>query len=133
MPFALDNEKLESADMNLLDMGHPPTKAIAHQEYPKMVYLHPKDKSKTHLTKIVNNANELGDAEAAGWRMTPHVPIEVVESLHKDFEAATPEAKVDPLDEMTKAQLVDYAKEYGISIDVADKKEVILAAIKAAS
>jgi hypothetical protein len=91
MPFAIDTEKLESPNMKILDMGNPPLKSIAHQEYPKMVYLHPKDKAKEHRTKIVANAEELEEAESKGWRMQPHIPSRPAEDLSVDFEAEAPE------------------------------------------
>ena len=50
----------------------------------------------------------------------------------KDEDSGKPDDGKDPLDEKTKAELVDYAKEKGISVDQSAKKEDILAAIKAA-
>lgn len=75
MPFALDQDKLDSPDLKMLDIGHPPSRSIPHQEYPKMVYLHPKDKTKEHLPKIVANAEELEAAKVQGFRTAPHVPV----------------------------------------------------------
>ncbi len=128
MPFAIDEERLASPDMQQLDINNPPRKQIAHQEFPRMVYLHPKDKTKEHRTKVVNDAAEQKEAESKGWKSEPHIPVEPAEDLSVDFEAESG----DPLDGMTKAELVEYAKSKGIPIDLADKKEVILAAIKAA-
>lgn len=91
MPSAIDKEALESPSMNMLDINRPPLKNIAHQEYPKMVFLHPKDKSKEHRTKIVESSEELEAAEAKGWKPKPHIPVEPPEDLSVDFEAEAPE------------------------------------------
>lgn len=61
-------------------------------EYPKMVYLHPVDKTRTHKTKIVNNADEEAAAIAYGYRNDPHVPVAKVEEVaaapaeHEEYE-----------------------------------------------
>lgn len=87
MPFAIDQEALESPNMKVLDINKPPTKNIAHQAYPTMVYLHPKDKTKEHRVSIVGDQNGLDAAQKQGWKTTPHIPEEVIEDLSKDFEA----------------------------------------------
>lgn len=87
MPFAIDQEALESPSMKVLDINKPPSKNIAHQPYPKMVYLHPKDKTKEHRTKIVHTPEELDAAEKQGYKAKPHIPEAVVEDLSVDFEA----------------------------------------------
>lgn len=91
MPFAIDQEALDSPSLKILDINKPPTRNVPHQEYPKMVYLHPKEKTKEHRTKIVKDAEELEDAEAKGWKAKPHIPVAVVEDLSVEFEAETPE------------------------------------------
>lgn len=92
MPFEIDQEALESPNMKILDINHPPTKAIAHQSFPKMVYLHPKDKSKAHRHKIVNTAEEFEAAEKQGWKTKPHIPEATPEDL-SDFEAEAEEKR----------------------------------------
>ena len=34
MPFAIDQEKLDSPDMKMLDIAKPPLKYIQHEDYP---------------------------------------------------------------------------------------------------
>ena len=85
--FVIDQEKLDSPDMKMLDIGNPPKKYVPHEEYPKMLYLHPKDKAKEHQTKVVNNAAERDAAMAQGWRQTPHIPVVGSVVILGDFEA----------------------------------------------
>jgi hypothetical protein len=132
MPKAIDQEALESPSMKVLDINNPPTKNIAHEQYPKMVYLHPKDKTQEHKFKVVHSTDEHEAAEKQGWKVKPHVPVAVVEDYSDDFEVEGND-EADPIDSMTKAELVAEAKNRGVEIDPAAKKEVILAAIKAAS
>lgn len=94
MAFAVDTEKLNSPDMVTMDIGKPPIKQIPYQAYPKMLYLHPKDKSREHLTKVVSSEEEKTAAMAQGWRVEPHIPVPNVASLHADFEAEIPEPEV---------------------------------------
>lgn len=75
MPYAIDEERLNDPGLKVLDIQAPPMKAIPHQEYPKMVYLHPKDKSKEHLAKVVGSPEELELATAKGYRLQPHIPV----------------------------------------------------------
>jgi len=75
MPYAIDQEALDSPNMKVMDIHHPPMKSIPHEEFPKMVYLHPVDKTKEHRVKIVANKKELEAATKHGWRMDAHVPI----------------------------------------------------------
>jgi hypothetical protein len=88
MPFAIDEEKLNNPSLKVMDINAPPMKSIPMEKFPKMVYLHPKDKTKEHLTKIVANAADLEKAEKQGWKVKPHVPVEpnIVESLGSDYE-----------------------------------------------
>ena len=90
MPRAIDTEALESPNMQILDLNNPPTKQIAHQSFPKMVYLHPKDKTKEHRSKIVKTAEELESAEKQGYKTTQHIPVVIEEDLSDDFEAEPP-------------------------------------------
>ena len=73
MPFAIDEDKLNSPNMKIMDINLPPIKAIPHEKFPKMIYAHPKDKTQEHRTKIVQNDEELKSALKAGWKLKPHV------------------------------------------------------------
>lgn len=75
MPYAINEELLSTKTS--LDIANPPVMSIPHQEFPKMVYLHPKDKTREHATKIVHSASELEAAKKQGWRPQPHVPVAV--------------------------------------------------------
>lgn len=90
MPYALDQEALESPNMKVLDINKPPVKSIAYEAYPKAVYLHPKDKTKEHRHKTVHNPAELESAQKQGWKTQPHIPVEIAEDLTVDFEAEEP-------------------------------------------
>jgi len=87
MPRTIDQEAIESPTMQILDINNPPTKAIGYEPFPKMLYLHPKDKTKEHRTMTVNNSAELDAAEKIGWKTKPHNPETVVEDLSEHFEA----------------------------------------------
>lgn len=87
MPRAIDTEALESPNMQVLDINNPPTKSIPYEAFPKMVYLHPKDKSKEHRTLIVNNEHELDTATEQGYKLKPHMPVAPVEDLSEHFES----------------------------------------------
>lgn len=131
MPHEIDTDKLNDPSLQILDIGNPPRRQIPHQSYPKMVYLHPKDKSKDHLTKIVHNEAELDGAEKQGWKTKPHIPVEKAVDLSEHFEAETPEP-ADPLDKMSREDLIAEAKKRGItSVDGRSKTEAIVAALKA--
>lgn len=47
----------------------------AKQEYPKMLYLHPVDKTQEHRIFVVNNAYEQENAMAEGFKTQPHIPV----------------------------------------------------------
>lgn len=93
MPKAIDQEALESPNMKILDINNPPTKNIPHEHYPKMVYLHPKNKTQQHKHKVVHTAEELEAAEKQGWKTKPHVPVAVTEDYGEDFEVETDKRK----------------------------------------
>jgi len=97
MPHQIDQEALDSPSMKVLDINKPPTKNMPHLEFPKMVYLHPRDKTKEHRTKIVESPDEQEDAASQGWKLNPHIPVAPLEDLSQDFEAEAPsEAKRGP-------------------------------------
>jgi len=54
MPQAIDQEALDSPNLKILDINKPPSKSIPYEEFPRMVFLHPKDKTKEHRTLTVN-------------------------------------------------------------------------------
>ena len=47
----------------------------APEEFPKMVYLHPEDKTHEHKTLVVNNQDEQDVAEGKGYKREPHIPV----------------------------------------------------------
>ncbi len=47
----------------------------AKEEYPKMVYLHPVDKTQEHKAIVVKNAVEHAAAEKDGYKVEPHNPV----------------------------------------------------------
>lgn len=75
MPRAIDQEALDSPNLRVLDINNPPTKQIQFAEFPKMVYLHPKDKTKEHKWLIVHGKDEQAAALARGYRLNPHIPV----------------------------------------------------------
>jgi hypothetical protein len=127
MPYEIDTDKINDPSLQILDIGKPPLRQMAIQHYPKMVYLHPRDKAKSHMTQIVQNEAQLDAATKQGWKLKPHVPIEATVDLSQHFEAEAP----DPLDRMSKEELLDEAKRRGISIDGRSSNASILAAVKA--
>lgn len=94
MPREIDQEKIEGSDLPTLDINNPPTRNIPYQAYPKVVYLHPKDKTKAHLHIVVRDAEEHDAAAKKGYKDKPHVPVTPVEDLSKDFEAGDYETEV---------------------------------------
>lgn len=88
MPQEIDEEKLAAA--TTLDMSKPPVRQIEKREFPKMVFLHPKDKSKEHRTRIVQDDVELQQALKEGWRRSGHVPvIEQPEIDQTEYDTST--------------------------------------------
>jgi hypothetical protein len=96
MPYEIDQEALDSPNLKILDINKPPVKSVAYQPFPKMVYLHPKDKSKEHRGKVVQDADELEAALAQGYKLKSHVPVAPVEDLSENFEAEIPELRRGP-------------------------------------
>jgi hypothetical protein len=45
------------------------------QEFPKMLYAHPVDKTQEHKTIIVNSPEEKAAAISNGYKEEPHVPV----------------------------------------------------------
>lgn len=63
------------------------------REYPKALYLHPKD-DQEQKTKVVENPNEEELALAQGWKREPYIPgVEVVSAPEP---VAEPVAKPQP-------------------------------------
>jgi|SRR6185312_7787076 len=90
MPYAIDEEKMAAKTVGnqSYSLTNPPLKFIPHQEFPKMLYLWPKDKSlpPTSKTITVNDAKEEKAMLAKGYRDKPHVQ-EFAEELPEGFEA----------------------------------------------
>lgn len=84
MPFQIDEEKM--GGLKMMDIANPPVKQIPHAEFPKCVYLHPKDKTREHKVKIVQDASELEAAKKQGYRVKPHVPEAPPAPDANDFE-----------------------------------------------
>lgn len=130
MAKALDEDKLNSPDLKILDINNPPTKDIPYQAYPKMLYLYPKDKTKEHRVKVVQDESEHDAAEKQGWKTKPHIPAEPVEDLSDEFEAAGAE-DAEPLDSMSREDALAEVKRLGITtVDGRSKTEAIIAALK---
>lgn len=87
----IDEEAMSK--LKILDINNPPTKVVPHQEFPKMIYLHPKDKSQEHKVKVVNNQEELDVALKAGWKTKPHIQVIPPAPELDDFEAEPLEVK----------------------------------------
>ena len=87
MPKEIDTEALNSK--KVLDISTPPTKEIPFQEFPKLVYLHPKDKSKEHIFKKVHTKAEEEEALAVGYRLKGHVP-QIASGIPEGFEPDVP-------------------------------------------
>lgn len=97
MPFAVDNEAMTDRPgkpaIVSMDPAKPPVIQIPYAEYPKVVYMHPKDPYRIvihrnaqheiveeeripseHLSKVVDNKDELAKALKDGWLKEPYVP-----------------------------------------------------------
>jgi len=94
MSSIIDEEQMKLKGKGNLpfDINKPPLKQIAHQEYPKMLYRWPKDKTlhPTSKTAIAKDAEEEKALVAKGWRDKPHVQ-EHPEDVPDGFEADDPE------------------------------------------
>ena len=75
MPYEVDSSILDSPNTKVLDINKPPLRAIPRNEFPRMVYLHPKDKQKEHRTLIVPDKKELESAMKKGYKLQPHIPV----------------------------------------------------------
>jgi len=73
MPNEIDTNELNSK--KVLDIAKPPTRNIPFQEYPKCIYLHPKDKTKEHLPKVVKNKQEEDEHLQKGYKLEAHIPV----------------------------------------------------------
>lgn len=70
--------------------SEPPAK----QEFPKMLYLHPVDKTQEHRTFVVNSAYEQENAMAEGFKLEPHVPVAPANEQFEEIAyEGTPEAQ----------------------------------------
>lgn len=113
MPYTIDEEKMAAKGKGnqSYDLTKPPVKNIPHLDFPKMMYLWPKDKAlhpvsdqvtavddegvkrkvtdysrtSTKRIKIAKDASEEAVLRAKGYRDKPHVQ-EAPEELPEDFE-----------------------------------------------
>lgn len=87
MARVIDQDALDSPNLKILDINNPPTKDVPYQPFPKMIYLHPKDKTKEHKFHVVHSDEELEAAMKKGYRKQPHIPEAPPEDL-KDFDTS---------------------------------------------
>lgn len=96
MPFAVDEEALKSVPgkpaIISMDPAKPPVKPIPFNDFPRVMYKHPKEAYKIvehrntahevvhteripseHLTKLVNDKKELATALEDGWVKEPYI------------------------------------------------------------
>lgn len=93
MPFEIDEDAMK--EKKTVDIDKIPVKQIPFMEFPKVLYLHPKDKSLEHRSKVVKDAEEQKAALAQGWREKPHIPV-VEEAVEDGFEADIPAKRGRP-------------------------------------
>jgi hypothetical protein len=134
MPKAIDQAKLN--DLKILDISNPPTMEIPRLEFPKMVYLHPKDKTQEHKYKVVDNDEELTAALKLGYQKKPHVavaPVEVVDEGEYEVPAEAPKEAPKPVDpaKLNKAELLAHAEGLGVEVKPEMTKAEVLAALEA--
>lgn len=117
-PSAIDTDFLSQEGPKTMNMHNPPVKSIPHQDYPRMLYLWPKDKSLHPATKTAVayglEDNELPEGKlragevahptdagkglgekslvAKGYRLKPHVQDFGEDDLPEGFEADIPKA-----------------------------------------
>lgn len=112
----LKSHDAQQTPVKTMDLNNPPHVPYQYRAFPKMVYDHSASKEGHIVSRVVRDEIELKDAISGGWDKNPPTFTEA--------EAA------DPLENMTKAALLTLAKERGIKVDPADKKEVILVALR---
>lgn len=78
MQQTVDTDRL--GGLTSLDLSRPPMKEIGLIEYPRMVYKHPKDKTKEHKIRVCETKSELDQALKEGYNLKPHVPQPAAES-----------------------------------------------------
>jgi len=107
MPFEVDTEALDKA--KVLDISKPPLRQIPHLEYPKVIYLWPKEPFKlvrvkndrgevveeykeatTHKAMKVENKEEMEKQLSKGWRKEPYLPKEVPDDDYPVYEELEP-------------------------------------------
>lgn len=88
MPKTVDEEAIAKATS--MDLSKPPVKEIPHNEFPRMVYKHPKSPTRTvrevvagqwteyvvlteHAVKVVGDQKELDRAIKDGFVVKPYV------------------------------------------------------------
>ena len=104
MPTAVNEEVLKDPQTKVLDINKPPLAVIPHQEFPKMVYLHPKDKTKEARYKVVENKQEQDEAAKQGYQTKPHVPQPPPDKELEEFEYEAPKAESKKAEEPKKPE-----------------------------
>lgn len=104
-----------------------------NQGFPKMVYNHPKDKTKEHKHIVVKSPEELKDALHKGYKEKPHIPVQPKEKQFEgdEYEAGgvTAEAKANQegvLDHLPKeavAKTISEHERMGYNQGRADKTD----------
>ena len=61
------------------------------QEYPKMLYLHPVDKTKDHKVLIVKTPDEQNNAFSKGYKQEPNVPVTPASEQYEGISYEVPE------------------------------------------
>jgi hypothetical protein len=105
MPKEVDVEAMK--ELKMLDLSKPPMRDIPHMEFPKCIYLHPKDKYRvirrkddrgnvveeykeptTHKSKVVADKAELDKALKSGWKREPYLPVAVPDEEYPETQAS---------------------------------------------
>src|SRR6185437_12988538 len=102
-PFAIDEEKIK--EKQAMDLNNPPVRSIPFQEYPRLVYKHPKRpfrevkrrdaagntvevtyEPSEHKYKSVSSQAEFEQALKDGWRKEPYVASGVPDPLDELYD-----------------------------------------------
>lgn len=107
------------------------------QEYPKMLYLHPVDKTKEHKFITVNSCDDENDALKAGYKLEPHVPVPAPKDQFDGVEyegAGSGSERWNDAGDWTQSKgagitddttALEQANEQGTDVDPADVSEAL--------
>ena len=70
---------------------------MAYQEYPKMLYLHPADKTQVQSQIVVANSDDEKAAVGKGYKLLPHIPTPVPENTAKPIPVYFVDAPLIPV------------------------------------